>query len=132
MLFAYTDGVFSIRPITEKKLNPVWHELNYKTGKYVDRQLHFEVYEIKEISLPEAARIATDCNKKYDAVQEHSDGYSFFIDDGIQRDGGPDNGIIVLKEEGRIVPLAEFFLSGKYEADPVGEKKKLKDLHYMG
>lgn len=80
------------------------------------------------IGFEEAVKTAKARNEKYNAVQEYSDGYCFFIDDGEIREGGGDNSIIVEKGNGQILRFAEYFLSGKYSAVEISEPKKIDDL----
>ena len=77
------------------------------------------------ITLKEAVVTAKGWNEKYDAYQEYEDAYAFYIDDGIIRDGGPDNGLIIDKESGKRIPFAIYFLSGKYDPVEVGNPVKI-------
>ena len=45
ILFAWTDGNFKVRRLTDEMLNPLWRIYNFETKKYENKQLHFKVYE---------------------------------------------------------------------------------------
>lgn len=77
------------------------------------------------ITLKEAIKIAKDWNDKYDAYQEYEDAYEFYIDDGVIREGGPDNSSIIEKASGKRIQGAIYFLSGQYDPVEVGDPKKI-------
>ena len=77
------------------------------------------------ITLNEAIRIAKKWNNKYDAYQEYEDTYEFYINDGIERSGGPDNSSIIEKATGKRIQWAIYFLSGEYDPVEVGEPVSL-------
>lgn len=79
------------------------------------------------LDLVKAAAIAKKRNEKYNAVQEYADAFVFFIDDGIERDGGGDGPIIVEKNTGNLLRWAEYFMDGKRMISEIGEKKRLDD-----
>ena len=68
---------------------------------------------MSNITLKEAIDIARERNNKFDAVQEYKDAWEFYIDDGIERYGGGDCGIVVLKDGGEIMRFYEYFLNPK-------------------
>ena len=80
------------------------------------------------LDIIQASQIARIWNKKYDTVQEYFDGYYFFIDDGQDRAGGEDSGTIIHKGDGRRISIADYFLSGKYDAVDIGNTRKLVDI----
>lgn len=73
------------------------------------------------ITLKEAIKIAKDWNPKYDAYQEFEDAYEFYINDGVERVGGPDNASIIEKATGNRIQWAIYFLSGQYDPVEVGD-----------
>lgn len=50
-------------------------------------------------------------NPKYNVCIEHTNAWSFSYDDGEERVGGADSGIIVLKDGGKLLMPYEYYMS---------------------
>lgn len=78
------------------------------------------------LNLEKLAEIAKERNPKYNAVQEYSDAYEFFIDDGVIRDGGGDCSIVIEKASGKVMRWGEYFMDGNRTIVEIGEPKPLE------
>ena len=61
------------------------------------------------ITLEQATKIAHKRNSNYDGIYEYEDAWHFFLDDGIERDGG-DTGVVVFKESGKTMSLDQYMM----------------------
>jgi len=63
------------------------------------------------ISFDEAIIIAKRRNSRFNKCVEHSNAWAFCCDDGVESVGGPDTGIVVMKEDGRKLLPYEYYFS---------------------
>lgn len=71
----------------------------------------------KGITFEEAVAKAKRRNPKYNACIEHPNAWSFYLDDGEIRVGGGDSGIIIMKDDGRILLGYEYYMSDIGESE---------------
>lgn len=73
------------------------------------------------ITIEQAIKIALERNNQYNAYQEYKDAFMFFIDDGVIREGGGDNGVIIEKETGNILRWNQYFMDENREITEIGD-----------
>ena len=59
----------------------------------------------------EAIEKAQKINPRYNKCIEHSNAWAFSVDDGEDRVGGPDAGVIIMKDDGRVLRMYEYYMT---------------------
>lgn len=77
------------------------------------------------ITYEEALEIAKERNDKVNVVEEYADAWYFSYDDGEMHIGGSSTGVIVLKQEGKILFPYEYFMSDKYKVVKIKEERPI-------
>lgn len=77
------------------------------------------------VPMEEAIRIAKKWNEKVNKMQEFTDGYYFYIDDGIRREGGGDCGFLIEKNGGRILCWSDYFMDENRKIIEIGEVRDI-------
>ena len=76
------------------------------------------------IGFEEAVKKAKRRNPKYNVCIEHPNAWAFHYDDGTDdvRIGGADTGVIIMKEDGRMLLLYEYYMNDRIGSDKVLSK----------
>ena len=77
------------------------------------------------ITYEQAETIARKRNEAVNTVQEYADAYCFYVDDGIERAGGGEQGFLVAKKDGFIIRWADYFMDPSRDAVEVGGPRRL-------
>ena len=78
------------------------------------------------ITFEEALQIAAEKNGAFDTVQEYSDAFVFFINDGVIRYGGAEAGCVIEKRTGNKLRWNEYFMDDKRNIVPIGIPRSLR------
>ncbi len=77
------------------------------------------------ITLKEATQIAKKISPEYNEMQEYTDAWYCYVDDGDFHVGGPQTGKVILKDSGNVIYPYEYFLGDDYEAEDVGDPVRI-------
>ena len=75
------------------------------------------------MTFEEALEKAKKRNPKFNVCTEHPNAWSFAYDDGEEYTGGPNTGIVYMKEDGKMLMPYEYYMSEVGSSEIISEQR---------
>lgn len=76
----------------------------------------------EKITIEQAIEKAKKRNANYNTCIEHANAWAFSRATGEEQIGGADAGVVVMKEDGRMLNMYEYYMSDVGESDIISER----------